>query len=264
MRAGAKPPAGESADLSAAQKAVIVGLDGWPPPLRTVVQADLHRVYALTSNRRRTADLAVPEVVRGLDELLDLVAEQIRQRPQPTTELPLDDVADLLGIPSDQVATSLDRHGRGDRRKALRAIKQIRAQLRELASAPDHSRLTRLVRFVVRISLVIDLVPEAATTLVPIALERFTTAQRDVWREHDLDEVAGAAHNELTEESDNGSALPVHAARAWMACFQRDWPLDEKLRYWEVLDELTRALREDSAEELRTARRNLAALKVQP
>ncbi|TCO34115.1 hypothetical protein EV652_102180 [Kribbella steppae] len=184
-RAGAKPLNAGDLNPSAPKQEQLVGLDDWPPTVRTVVEADHDRVAALVSNRRRTADHSVPEVVRGLDELLDQIAERLQaDKPRllrkPTaaaTEVELDDVAELLGIPPDELAAA---PGRAERRTALRTIKQLRGELKELETSHDHSRLTRLVTFVVRLALVIDGVPETAGALAPIALDRYANAVPDV------------------------------------------------------------------------------------
>jgi hypothetical protein len=192
-RSGAKPLDARDLNPSAPRQEQLVGLDDWPPAVRTLVEAEHERVTALASGRRKTADLALPEVVRGLDELLDLIAERLQAdkprllRKPTAAAVPLDDVAELLGIPSDELATT---PGRGERRTALRTIKQLRGQLKEL---DDHSKLTRLVTFVVRLALVIDSVPESAGALAPIALDRYTEAMPDA---------------------------------------QRDWPFTQKLEFW--------------------------------
>jgi hypothetical protein len=97
-------------------------------------------------------------------------------------------VAELLGIPPDELTTS---PGRAERRTALRTIKQLRGQLKDL---DDHSKITRLVTFVVRLALVIDSVPESAGPLAPIALDRYAEAMPDP---------------------------------------QRDWPFPQKLEFWQ-------------------------------
>jgi hypothetical protein len=183
-RSGGKPLDASDLNPSAPRQEQLVGLDDWPPAVRTVVEADHDRVTALVSNRRKTADLALPAVVRGLDALLDLIAERLQadkprllRKPTATaTEVPLDDVAELLGISPDELASA---PGRAERRTALRTIKQLRGQLKELEISPDHSKLTRLVTFVVRLALVIDSVPEATGALAPIALDRYANAMPD-------------------------------------------------------------------------------------
>ena len=183
-RSGAKPLSTGDLNPSAPQQVQLTGLDDWPQPLRTVVEADYERVTALAANRRRTADHAVPDVVRGLGELLDLVADRLeadkprllRKSTAPSTDVPLEDVAELLGIPTDELDSM---PGRGERRTALRTIKQLRGQLKELETSHDHSRLTRLDTFIVRLALVVDCAPEAAAALAPIALDRFAKAAPD-------------------------------------------------------------------------------------
>lgn len=183
-RSGAKPLSGGDLNAAAPQQVELTGLDDWPEPLRTVIEADHARVTALAANRRRTADHAVTEVVPGLEELLDLMAERLeadkprllRKPTAPATDEPLGDIAELLGIP----AGDLDPlPGRGERRTALRTIKQLRGQLKELETSHDHSKLTRLVTFVVRLAVVVDSAPETAAALAPIALDRYAKAAPD-------------------------------------------------------------------------------------
>ncbi|WP_433160911.1 hypothetical protein [Kribbella sp. CA-247076] len=179
-RSGAKPLSAGDLNPSAPKQEQLAGLDDWPPDVRAVVEADYDRVTALATNRRKTADLALPAVVSGLDVLLDQLAERIQaDRPRrlrkSTTpaDVPLDDVAELLGIPADELTPT---PGRAEHRTAVRTIKQLRAQLKE---SPDHSRLTRLVTFVVRLALVTESLPEATARLAPVALDRYIQAMPD-------------------------------------------------------------------------------------
>ncbi|MFI7063392.1 hypothetical protein ACIBL3_20585 [Kribbella sp. NPDC050124] len=178
--AGGKPLSTGDLNTSAAPKEELVGLDDWPQSLRTTVEADHARVTALAGNRRKTADLALPAVVRGLDELLNQIADRLqadkpgllRKPTSPAPEVPLSDLAELLGIPTDELTPP----GRSEHRTALRTIKQLRTQLKDLE---DHSRLTRLVTFTVRLALVLDAVPDATAALAPPALSRFAEAAPD-------------------------------------------------------------------------------------
>jgi len=208
-RAGAKPLTAGDLNPSAPQQEELVGLDDWPANVRTVVQADHDRVAALASNRRRTADHALPAVVHGLEPLLDQIAERLqadmpgllRKPTAIATDAPLDDVADLLGIPHDELSPA---PGRAERRTALRTIKQLRAQLKDLETAHDHSKLTRLVTFVVRLALVTDSVPEATGALAPIALERYADATSDAqwdWTFAQKLEFWQETHKTLAERS---------------------------------------------------------------
>jgi hypothetical protein len=181
-RSGAKPLDPSALNAPAPRQQQLTGLDDWPESLRTAIEAEHARVSALDSNRRRTADKAVPELVNRLDTLLDEIADRLQaDKPRlfgkstPAAE-PSEDVADLLGIPADE----LDQpSGRGEHRTALRTIKQLRSQLKDLETTPDHSRLTRLATFTIRLALVVEAAPEPATTLAPIALARFTQGVSD-------------------------------------------------------------------------------------
>ncbi|TCO45635.1 hypothetical protein EV646_108258 [Kribbella antiqua] len=196
-RAGGKPLSVGDLNPSAPRQVQLTGLDDWPQPLRAVIEADHQRVTALSANRRKTADLVLPDLVHGLGELLDLVADQLqagkprllRRSSAAPADASFGDVAELLGIPSDNPPS-----GRGERRTALRTIKELHGQLKELETSHDHSRLTRLVTFVVRLAVVVDSVPEATAALAPIALDRFARAEPD---------------------------------------FQWDWTFDRKLEFWQ-------------------------------
>jgi hypothetical protein len=181
-RSGAKPLDPSALNASAPRQEELNGLEDWPESLRTTIEAEYARVAALDSNRRRTADKAVPELVHCLDTLLDEIADRLQaDKPRlfgkatPAAE-PSEDVAELLGIPADE----LDQpSGRGEHRTALRTIKQLRGQLKDLETTPDHSRLTRLVTFVVRLAVVVEAAPEPAGALAPIALTRFAQGVSD-------------------------------------------------------------------------------------
>lgn len=181
-RSGAKPLDPSALNAPAPRQQQLTGLDDWPESVRAAIEAEHARVSALDSNRRRTADKAVPELVNRLDTLLDEIADRLQaDKPRlfgkaaPAAE-PSEDVAELLGIPADE----LDQpSGRGEHRTALRTIKQLRGQLKDLETTPDHSRLTRLATFTIRLALVVEAAPETATTLAPIALSRFTQGVSD-------------------------------------------------------------------------------------
>lgn len=180
-RSGAKPLDPSALNASAPRQEQLTGLEDWPESLRSAIEAEHARVAALDSNRRRTADKAVPELVRCLDTLLDEIADRLQSdKPRlfgkATATEPSSEVAELLGIPADE----LDQpSGRGEHRTALRTIKQLRGQLKDLDTTPDHSRLTRLATFIIRLALVVETAPESAGTLAPIALSRFAQGASD-------------------------------------------------------------------------------------
>ncbi|WP_327636987.1 hypothetical protein OHB24_00970 [Kribbella sp. NBC_00482] len=181
-RSGAKPLDPSALNASAPRQEQLTGLEDWPESLRAAIEAEHARVAALDSNRRRTADKAVSELVRCLDTLLDEIADRLQSdkprlfgKSTPATE-PSEEVAELLGIPSDE----LDQpSGRGEHRTAARTIKQLRGQLKDLEATPDHSRLTRLATFIIRLAVVVDAAPESAAALAPLALSRYTQGVPD-------------------------------------------------------------------------------------
>jgi hypothetical protein len=197
-RSGAKPLQAGDLNASAPPQEELTGLDDWPDALRTTVEAEHNRVTALTTNRRRTADGVLPQVVAGLDELLSQLADRLQtDKPRRfgkssdvSSDADLDAFAELLGIPADEVTSA---PGRGEHRAALRTIKQLRSQLKELETSNDHSRLTRLVTFVIRLAVVTESAPESTATLAPIALDRYAKSSPDP---------------------------------------QWDWPFDQKLTFW--------------------------------
>ena len=182
-RSGAKPLQAGDLNASAPPQEELTGLDDWPDTLRATVEAEHDRITALATNRRRTADGVLPRVVQRLDELLDQLADRLQaDKPRrfgksaSSDDAALDDIAELLGIPSDEVPTST---GRGEHRVALRTIKQLRSQLKELETTKEHSKLTRLVTFVVRLAVVTDSAPESTAALAPIALARYANSSPD-------------------------------------------------------------------------------------
>jgi hypothetical protein len=179
-RSGAKPLDPSSLSPSAPRQEALTGLDDWPDTLRSTVEAEYARVTALDSNRRKTADGAVAELVAGLDTLLADIADHLQTaKPRlfgkPVASEAPTEIAELLGIPSDELEPS----GRSEHRTALRTIKQLRTQLKDLEATPDHARLTRLTTFVIRLSVVVDAAPETASTLAPTALSRYTQGVPD-------------------------------------------------------------------------------------
>ncbi len=297
-RAGAKPLTPESTTPAPVEEPPVVEFAEWPAALQKVVQDDFRRTSALAGYRWKAADAALVDLVRGLDDLLDLAADRIqdtepgrsgrqtRKASPPTVEVSFDEVADLLGIPADELDGAIDdagrpvRRSRADRRTAQRAIKQLRIQLQQVEVTMDHTRLTPLTGFIVRLVLALGtavdsqsasqlatgdehldtLIPPAVGALAAFALERKTAALADAWHEHEPATLAVQTHKDLLESLteakptiDTAAAfrLLVRSARAWVACFQLDRPATDKLQYWQALDELPDAIRDDSLQALR-------------
>jgi hypothetical protein len=181
-----------------------------------VVEDDFRRTTALATYRWKGADDALTDVVRGLDDLLDLVIEAIDEpSPKPesaSADLPFDEVADLLGIPADELDKVLKngipvRRARADRRTASRAVKQLRAELDQLETTMDHTRLTPLLDFIVRVTLVLELIttdddPDpaihpAVIALITFALERKTAALPDTWLARNPATTTAETHQNL-------------------------------------------------------------------
>ncbi|HZX09028.1 hypothetical protein [Kribbella sp.] len=177
-RSGAKPLDASALSPSAPRQEQLTGLDAFPESVRAAIEAEHTRVTALDTNRRKTADRAVPAVVASLDTLLIEITDSLgkpRLFGKPAAVAPSAEAAGLLGIPSDELDTA---PGRGEHRTAVRTLKQLRGQLKDLESAPDHDRLTRLSTFTIRVAVALEAAPDAAS-LVPQALARFTQAIPD-------------------------------------------------------------------------------------
>ncbi|GAA3107472.1 hypothetical protein JOF29_001688 [Kribbella aluminosa] len=178
-RSGAKPLDASALSPSAPRQEQLTGLDDFPESLRTAIEAEHTRLTALETNRRKTADRAVPAVVESLDALLTQITDHLGKprlfgKPTAVSE-PTAEATELLGIPSGDLDTS---PGRAEHRTALRTLKQLRAQLKDLETTPDHDRLTRLSTLTIRLSVALEATPDSAT-LIPLALTRFTQAIPD-------------------------------------------------------------------------------------
>ncbi|MFG1912686.1 hypothetical protein [Kribbella sp. NPDC048928] len=180
-RVGGKPLDASDLNASAPRQEKLTGLDDWPESLRTAVEAEHVRVTALDTNRRKTADRAVANVTESLDVLLAEIADRLGKprlfgKSSPTAEPTPEataQAAELLGIPAADLDTP---PGRGDHRTALRTLKQLRAQLKDLESTPDHDRLTRLATFTINLAVALEATPGTTPALAPPALSRYTQA----------------------------------------------------------------------------------------
>ncbi|HET6737964.1 MAG TPA: hypothetical protein VFH76_03490 [Kribbella sp.] len=180
-RVGGKPLDAGDLNASAPRQEKLTGLEDWPESLRTAIEAEHVRVAALDTNRRKTADRAVANVTDSLDVLLAEIADRLGKprlfgKSSPAAEPAPEAIAqtaELLGVPADDLDTPA---GRGDHRTALRTLKQLRAQLKDLESTPDHDRLTRVSTFTINLAVALDAAPDTTATLAPPALARYTQA----------------------------------------------------------------------------------------
>lgn len=305
-RTGAKPLNPESAEPAPLEELPQVEFGGWPEELQQVVVDEFRRTGALATYRWKTADDALVAVVRGLDDLLDLAADRIEDtepdrslRKVTAAEVDFGEVADLLGIPADELGEALVdgrpvRKSRADRKTAQRAIKQLRVQLEQVETTMDHSRLNRLVSTIVRLVLVLGTAvgPQSAAELVSadesqdaairmavgalaaFALERTMGTLPDAWHNRKPAAAAAEAHEDLLESLADADAFTVSAddrtvsafrvlvrsTRAWIACFQLEWSATSKIDYWQALDEIPDALQANSAEEIQSLHDGLEGL----
>ncbi|MEV5968311.1 hypothetical protein AB0L70_41480 [Kribbella sp. NPDC051952] len=287
-QAGAKPLVPESIEVPAPEELPELEFDGWPEELRQVVEDEFRRTSAFATYRWKMADDALVAVVRRLDDLLDLIEEQLeeatasRKSAPGTSDLPFDEVADLLGIPADEVDQAIVdgrpvRKPRADRKTALRAIKQLRVQLEQIETTMDHSRLSRVSSSIVRPALVLRTAVELAdddalaaevqpgvAALVAYALERSNAGLPDAWHDRKPATNAADSHRALLDalaaEDPTAFELLVRSARAWVACFDQERPAADKVTYWQALEELPDAIRANSAETYQALHKTLELL----
>ncbi|HEY3557055.1 MAG TPA: hypothetical protein VGL05_06320 [Kribbella sp.] len=186
-RSGGKPLDASTLNPSAPRHEELTGLDDWPDTLRAAVEAERTRLTALDTNRRKTADRAIPAVVEPLDALLTDIAAHLGKprlfgKPAATTADP--EIAAFLGIPTDCVVIPPSR---GDHR----TLKQLRSQLKDLEQTPDHDRLTRLSTFTIRLAVALEAAAGPTAALIPTALARYTQAAPDPqWNKPFQDKLA--------------------------------------------------------------------------
>jgi hypothetical protein len=142
-----------------------------PPVLELLLYHEEERAAARAAGNSTLADSALFNVVRDLDTLLDATEEHLRRaarglsraqvrRVMPhlaaMSALPLDDVAEFLGLPSQRVQdvlVELARQGRVDpdvRAQALLQVQALREKLHQVIVAKDHSLLDRVLAFASR------------------------------------------------------------------------------------------------------------------
>jgi len=282
-----------------------------PSPLRRLLEHEEARSAALRRADRRAAKWAFADVVADLDDLLDMVKAQLRLltggdqavvrdgvsapgAADALADLPLRDVADLLGLPRDTAGRVLDRLrdsgglGGEDRRPVLRALDKFRLELRIVADDEDHSRLDRLVRVVVMLSGQVAaavtatswaaeddpvndavdaaVVRAALAVLAALTLERAADLVREPHETGDPSTQARAAHEALLRDLPDTDARPrtvtraavlIRVSAARITLIPLEWT--DKHAYWDLLDRITTAT--EHAETLTGPRGELAALR---
>ncbi|SFB40224.1 hypothetical protein SAMN05216266_11057 [Amycolatopsis marina] len=288
-----------------------------PPALDHLLEHEETRAAARAVGDTRLAGRALREVVGDLDNLLTNAEAQLRLsargRSRQTVKeampqlvamsslaaLPLDEVADILDLPSENVDTvvaSLVRHGGlspGERHAALKGVEQLRTQLWQAEAAQDHGLLDRLLRFIVKIAVLVGVAVGAApvaalavgepvikevvkagiVALVAMTLQRTADAVRD--RRPDPYVAARAEHAALLEELAAARCLDDQPAyegehtvvgiRLAVRCGTAriaSITIDwkEKQQYWAVLDEITDAVGQHAPPALARLQRTLRAL----
>ena len=280
-----------------------------PSPLRRLLEHEEARSAALRRADRRAAKRAFADVVADLDDLLDVVKPQLRLltggdqaavrdgmsapgAADALAVLPLRDVADLLGLPRDTAERVLDRLresgglGGEDRRPVLRALDELRLELRIVADDVDHSLLDRLVRVVVMLSGLVavavtatssaadddpvdDAVVRAAlAVLAALTLERAADLVREPHETGDPSTQARAAHEALLRDLPDTdtdtwprtvtrAAVLIRVCAARIALIPLEWT--DKHAYWDLLDRITTAT--EHAETVTGLRGDLATLR---
>jgi hypothetical protein len=217
--------------------------------------------------------------------------------------LPLDEVAELLGLTQDDVdgvlAALVARGEVTDRDLALGHIEQLRLKLREIEANRDHSLLSALVGFIVKLFLLVTIATAAAPlgalavgdpvlaevmlckviqagiiALVAIALQQAVDGVQDRHAEHAPYAVAQRAREDLLTEltlAKNLTKTPAYEGEHVVLRFRLHIrcatarvsaiPLDwpGKPQYWQLLDQIAQALAHDAPKTLVLIRRKLEA-----
>ncbi|MEU0092326.1 hypothetical protein [Kribbella sp. NPDC006257] len=275
-----------------------------PTALQRLLMHEKTRLAALGAGDKRVADEVVPEVISDLEMLLSSAASVVRAsdggrrtrkqvkkaapRLAALDDLPLPDVAEFLGLKRsevDGVLTSLVV----DRDQVLVHLEQLKLKVRELKTSRDHSMLSGLVGFVVKVFLLIaipldtedpvlaETIRTAILALVAIALRQAVETVRDWFAEREPLAVAERAREDLLAELTLAKSLtkaPAHegehtvlrfrlhvrCAAARITSIPLDWP--EKPQYWQLLDQIALALDHDAPKTLVLIRRKLESTPV--
>ncbi|TDU88212.1 hypothetical protein EV138_1754 [Kribbella voronezhensis] len=293
-----------------------------PPGRERLLQHEQSRLAALSAGDKKLADHALRAVIGDLDALLASAAAELRasgggRRTKKQVKkavprlvaidelgyLPLTDVADLLELSRadvDDVLASLAARGElssADRDQALAQLANLRTKLQEIEVSRDHSLLTDLIAFIVKIALLVSIavastplgalavgdsvLAEAVKTgiiaLVALALQQVVDGARERRAADDPYAVARRAREELLEEltlARNLTKTPayegehvilrfrlqVRCASARVSSLPLEWP--DKEQYWLILDQIALALDHDSPKSLILIRRKLEATPV--
>lgn len=284
-----------SKSVQQAEIASSVGADA----LSQLFEHEQIRTSARASGDAEVANHALRDVVGDLDKLLSHVEthleESARGRSRQTVReavpqltamsnlaaLPLVEVADLLGLPresADGVINVLARDGGFspvERHYALRDVKQLREELRQVEISKDHTLLDRLIRFIMKIaipvvvaigaapvaalsvgeSMVKEVIKAAVVTLVAFALQGAANRVKEHYLAPDND--LRETHRALLEELRNAQflveephyegehavvriRLAVRCGVVRVALITSDW--ESKQRYWALLDDLDHAI----------------------
>lgn len=275
-----------------------------PTALQRLLQHEKTRLAALGAGDKRVADEVVPEVVTDLEALLSSAASVVRAadggrrtrkqvkkaapRLAALDDLPLPDVADLLDLKRsevDDVLASLVV----DRDQVLVHLEQLKLKVRELETSRDHSMLSGLVGFVVKVFLLIaiprgsgdpvlaEAVRTAILALVAIALRQAVETVRDWFAEREPVAAAQRARDDLLAEltlAKNLTKTPAYEGEHTVLRFRlhvrsaaarvTTIPLDRPGRpqYWQLLDQIALALDHDAPKTLVLIRRKLESTPV--
>lgn len=222
-----------------------------PPVLDRLLQHEEIRSAARATGDIQLANSALSQVVGDLDELLDSAASHLRQSgrgrsrqrvqealPQlvamsGVAALPLDEVAEFLDLPREQVEDVLGMLARSggispaERHQALRQVEWLRRQLRQVEATKNHSLLDRILEFVSKFvllgvvalasaasgafavgeSVLKEIIKTAVVALVAAALQLAANRAFDQRTKRNPHSIAREAHDVLLADLPQAHAL---------------------------------------------------------